>query len=163
MAPGAGSSGSPGTGTVGLGNPKNVAVSLSTCEKDVTQGIHPTSLPDGIPPAGSKWALFQQHVPTVNLADDGDPPDANPPVTQHSHQSYSGIWETGNLGNAIPKRKLNISKIGVPHLLFDMRDRQEKARKSVETEDQAAVPNRTSSKGARFRWGAPTWTSSDIA
>ena len=59
MAPGAGSSCSPGTGTVGLGNLQNVAVSLSTCEKDVTQGIRPAGLPDGIPPVGSKWALFQ--------------------------------------------------------------------------------------------------------
>ena len=71
MAPGAGSSVGPGTGTVGLGNPQSVAVSMSTCEKDVTQGIHSAGLPDGIPPAGSKWALFPPHVPTINLADDG--------------------------------------------------------------------------------------------
>ena len=38
-APGTRSSGSPGTGSVGLGNLQKVAVSLSTCEKDVTQGI----------------------------------------------------------------------------------------------------------------------------
>ena len=145
-APGARSSGGPGTGTVGLGNLKNVAVSLSTREKDVTQGIHPASLPDGIPPAGSKWALFQQHVPTVNLADDGDPPDANPPVTSTPIKATpeSGKPESGKHHS---KKKLNISKIGATHLLFDMRDWQEKARKSVETEDQAAVPDRTSSKG----------------
>ena len=35
----------------------------------------------------------------------------------------------------------------VTHLLFDMRDRQEKAWRSVELEDQAAVPDRTSGKG----------------
>ena len=94
MAPGAGSSSGPGTGTVGLGNLQNVAVSLSTCEKDITQGIRPAGLPDGISPVGSKWALFQQYVPTVNLADDGDPPDANPPETSTPIKAYSGIWET---------------------------------------------------------------------
>ena len=117
-APGAGSSGGPGTGTVGLGNPKDVAVSSSTCEKDVTQGI---CLPDGIPPVGSKWALFPQYVPTVNLADDGDPPDANPPETS------TPIKVTPESGKRHSKKKLNISKIGATHLLFDMRDWQEKA------------------------------------
>ena len=140
-APGAGSSGGPGTGTVGLGNPQNVAVSLSTCEKDVTQGIRPTGLPDGIPPVGSKWALFQQYVPTVNLANDGDPPDANLPETS------TPIKATPESGKRHSKKKLNISKIEATHLLFDMRDRQEKARRSVELEDQAAVPDRTSGKG----------------
>ena len=130
-----------GTGTVGLGNPQNVAVSLSTCEKDVTQGIRSTSLPDGIPPVGSKWAFFHQYVPTVNLADDGDPPAANPPET---NTPIKATWESGKHHS---KKKLNISKIEVTHLLFDMRDRQEKTRRSVESEDQAAVPDWTSSKG----------------
>ena len=56
--PSSGKSGGVGTGTVGLGNPPNVAVSLPTCEKDVTQGIRSTSLPDGIPPAGSDFSLL---------------------------------------------------------------------------------------------------------
>ena len=140
-APDAGRSGSSGTGTVGFGNLQNVAVSLSTCEKDVTQGIRPAGLPDGIPPVRSKWALFQQYVPTVNLADDGDPPDANPPETS------TPIKATPESGKRHSKKKLNISKIGATHLLFEMRDRQEKARRSVESEDQAAVPDRTSGKG----------------
>ena len=140
-APGAGSSGGPGTGTVGLGNPQNVAASLSTCEKDVTQRVCPAGLPDGIPPVSSKWALFHQYIPTVNLADDGDPPDANPPETS------TPIKTTLESGKRHSKKKLNISKIGVTHLLFDMWDRQEKARRSVESEDQAAVPDRTSGKG----------------
>ena len=139
-APGAVSSGSPRTGTVGLGSLKNVAVSLSTYEKDVTQGIRPTGLPDGIPPVGSKWALFKQYVLTVNLADDGDPPDANPPETS------TPIKATPESGKHHSKKKLNISKIGATHLLFDMWDRQEKAR-SVKTEDQATVPDQTSGKG----------------
>ena len=124
-----------------MGNPQNVAVSLSTCEKDVTQGIRPASLPDGIPPVGSKWALFQPFVPTVNLADDGDPPDANLPETS------TPIKTTPKSGKRHSKKKLNISKIEATHLLFDMRDRQEKARRSVKLEDQAAVPDRTSGKG----------------
>ena len=141
-APGAGSSGSPGTGTVELGNSQNVAVSLSTCEKDVTQGVRLAGLPDGIPLVGSKWALFQPYVPTVNLADDGDPSDANPPETS---TPIKATLESGKLHS---KKKLNISKIEATHLLFDMRDRQEKARRSVESEDQAAAHDWTSSKGS---------------
>ena len=140
MAPDARSSGDPRTGTVGLGNPQNVAVSLFTCEKDVTQGIRPDGLPAGIPPVGSKWAVFKQYIPTVNLADDRNPPDANPPETS------TPIKATPESGKRHSKKKLNISKIEATHLLFDMQDQQEKAR-SVESEDPAAVPDRTSSKG----------------
>ena len=140
MAPSSGRSRGPGTGTVGLGNPQNVAVSLSTCEKDVTQGIRPAGLPDGIPPVGSKWALFQPYVPTINIADDGNPSDANPPETS------TPIKATPESGKRHSKKKLNLSKIEATHLIFDMRDRQEKARRSVESEDQAEVPDQTSGK-----------------
>ena len=124
-----------------MGNLQNVAVSLSTCEKDVTQAIRPTGLPDRIPPVSSKWALFPPYVPTVNLADDGDPPDTNPPETS------TPIKATPESGKRHSKKKLNLSKIEATHLIFDMRDRQEKARKSVESEGQAAVPKQTSGKG----------------
>ena len=140
MAPGSGRSVGPRIGTVGLGNPQNVAVSLSTCEKDVTQGIRPAGLPDGIPLAGSKWALFPPHVPTINLADDGNPPDANPPETS------TPIKTTPESGKRHSKKKLNLSKVEATHLIFDLRDRQEKARKSVKSEGQATVPDRTSSE-----------------
>ena len=140
MAPGARSSGDPGTGAIGLWNPQNVAVSLSTCEKDVTRGIHPDGLPARIPPVGSKWAMFKQYIPTVNLADNGDPPDANLPETS------TPIKATPESGKCHSKKKLNISKIEATHLLFDMRDRQEKAW-SVESEDPATVHDRTSGKG----------------
>ena len=140
-APGTGSSVSPGTGTVGLRNPQSVAVSMSACEKDVTQGIRSAGLPDRIPPAGSKWALFPPHVPTINLADDGNPPDANPPETS------TPIKATSESGKCNSKKKLNLSKVKAAHLVFDLRDRQEKARRSVELEGQAAVPKRTSGKG----------------
>ena len=141
-APGARGSVGPGTGTVGLGNPQNVAVSLSTCEKDVTQGIRPASLPDGIPPVGSKWALFPPYVPTVNLANDGNPPDTNLPETS------TPIKATPESGKRHSKKKLNISKIGATHLLFDMRDQQEQAWRSVELEGQAAVPDRPFGQGS---------------
>ena len=141
MVPGARGSSGPGTGTVGLGNPQKVAVSLSTCEKDVTQGIRSAGLLDRIPPVGSKWTLFPQYIPTVNLANDGDPPDANPPETS------TPIKATPESGKRHSKKKLNISKIEATHLLFDMWDWQEKARRSVKSEDQAAVPNQTSGKG----------------
>ena len=140
-APCARSSGSPGTGSVGLGNPQKVAVSLSTCEKDVTQGVRSAGRLDGIPPVGSKWALFHQYVPTINLADDRDPPAANPPETS------TPIKTTPESGKRHSKKKLNLSKIEATHLLFDMRDQQEQARKSVKSEDQAAAPDRTSGKG----------------
>ena len=149
MAPGAGSSVGPGTGTVGLEGPQSVAVTLSTCEKDVTQGIRSAGLPDGIPPAGSKWALFPPHVPTINLADDGTPPDANPPETS------TPMKTTPESGKRHSKKKLNLSKIEGTHLIFDMRDRQEKARKSVESEGQAAVPDRTSSEVRGSGGGLP--------
>ena len=80
MAPSTGRFVGPGTGAVGLGGPQSVAVTLSTREKDVTQGICSASLPDRIPPAGSKWTWFPPHVPTINLANDGISPDANPPA-----------------------------------------------------------------------------------
>ena len=95
---------------------------------------------------GSKWALFHQCVLTVNPANDGGPPDANPPETS------TPIKTTPESGKCHSKRKLNISKIRSTHLLFDMRDQQEKARRSV-----GLIRN------VRFRRGAPTWNSSDIA
>ena len=105
MAASAGSFDGPGTGAVGFGGPQSVAVTLSTHEKDVTQGIRSAGLPDGIPLAGSKWALFPPHMPTINLADDGIPPDANPPETSTPMKT---IPESGKRHS---KKKLNLSKI----------------------------------------------------
>ena len=140
MVPSSGKSGGLRTGTVGSSNPPNVAVSLPTCEKDVTQGIRSSGLPDGIIPAGSKWVLFPPHVPTINLADGGNPPDANLPETS------TPIKATPESGKRHSKKRLNLSKIEATHLIFDMRDRQEKAWKSNESEYQAAVPDWTSGK-----------------
>ena len=140
MAPSAGSSVSPGTGAVGLEGLQSVAVTLSTHEKDVTEGIRSAGLPDGIPPACSKWALFPPHMSTIKLADDGIPPDANPPETSTPMKTTPESWKRHS------KKKLNLSKIEATHLIFDMQDRQEKAWKSVESEGQAAVPDWTSSE-----------------
>ena len=84
--------------------------------------------------------LFPPYIPTVNLADDGNPPDANLPETS------TPIKATLESGKCHSKKKLNLSKIEVTHLIFDLQDWQEKARKSVESEGQAAVPDWTSSE-----------------
>ena len=123
-----------------MGNPQNVAVSLSTCEKDVTQGICPAGLPNGIPPVSSKWALFPPYIPTVNLANSRNPPDANLPETS------TPIKATPESGKRHSKKKLNLSKIEATHLIFDMWDQQEKAWRSVKLGDQATVPDQTSGK-----------------
>ena len=140
MVPSTGRFVGPRTGAVGLEGLQSVAVTLSTREKDVTQGICSASLPDRIPPAGSKWALFPPDVPTINLANDGISPDANPPETS------TPMKTTPESRKCHSKKKLNLSKIEATHLIFDMRDWQEKAWKSVELEGQAAVPDRTSSE-----------------
>ena len=130
MVPGARGSGDPRTGIVRLDNPQNV-----------TQETHLAGLPDGIPPAGSHWAVFKPNIATINLADDGDPPNANLPETS------TPIKTTAESGKSHSKKKLNVSKIQATHLLFDMRDRQEKAQSSVKLESQVKVPDRTSGKG----------------
>ena len=138
--PGSRKSGTVGTATVGMGNPPNVAVLLPSCGKDVAQEIRSAGLPDGIPPAGSQWALFPPHVPTINLADGGHPPDANPPETSTSTKA------TPESRKRHSKKKLNLSRIEATHLIFGMWDWQEEARRSVKLGDQAAVPGRTSGK-----------------
>ena len=128
-APGAGGSSNPGTGIVRLDDPKNF-----------TQETQLAGLPDGIPPASSHWALFKPSIQTINLADDGDPPARVP-------ETSTPIKTTPESGKHPSKKKLNISKIQATHLLFNMRDRQEKAWSSVKSEGQVEVPNWTSSKG----------------
>ena len=110
-------------------NPQNVA--QETCL---------AGLLDGIPLAGSHWALFKPSIPTVNLADDRDPPARVP-------ETSTPIKTTRESEKHPSKKKLNISKIQATHLLFDMWDWQEKARSSVESESQVEVPDRTSGKG----------------
>ena len=66
------------------------------------------------------------------------PADANLPETS------TPIKATPESGKRHSKKKLNFSKIEATHLIFDLRDQQEKAQKSVESEGQVAVPDRTS-------------------
>ena len=51
-------------------------------------------------------------------------------------------------GKCHSKKKLNVSKIQATHLLFDMQDRQEKARRSVKSENQVIIPTGPPVRGA---------------
>ena len=108
--------------------------------QNVAQETCLAGLLEVIPPAGSHWAVFKPSIPTINLADDGDPPSRVP-------ETSTPIKTTPESGKRSSKKKLNISKIQATHLLFDMRDRQEKAWSSIEWESQVEVPDRTSGKG----------------
>ena len=77
--------------------------------------------------------MFQQHIPTVNLADD-DPANARPPKTS------TPIKATPEVDRSHSGKKLNISKIKGAYLLFEMQDRQEKTwEKKSEGKDQVAT------------------------
>ena len=108
--------------------------------QNVAQKTRLTGLPEGIPPASSHWAMFKPSIPTINLADDGDPPSRVP-------ETSTPIKTTPESGKRSSKKKLNISKIQATHLLFNMRDWQEKTRSSVESESRVEVPDWTSGKG----------------
>ena len=139
---GAGGSSNPGTGMARSGNPQNVTSSLPTRE-DVTGETCLTGLPDGIPPAGSQCAVFKTALPTTNLADDEDP-------TARLPETSTPIKTTPESGKRpSKKKKLNVSKIQVTHLLYDMRDWQEKARNSIESESQVEVPDQTGGGSGR--------------
>ena len=96
----------------------NSAVSSSSRKKNATQEACQTGVPLGIPPARSVWVPKEvfQHIPTVNLMDDGDPPGTRLQKTSTpiktapaADRSHSG-------------KKLDISKIKGAHLLFEMQD-----------------------------------------
>ena len=121
--PAASNSGVPKAGTAKSNDPQSSTASSSTHKKDAAQEVRKTGVLLGILPAGSVWVPKEafQHIPTVNLVDDGDPPGTRPqktsmPIkaTPAANRSHSG-------------KKLNISKIEGAHLLFKMQDRQEKA------------------------------------
>ena len=116
--PGTGNSGESQNWDCWIGEPAK----CSSFIVHLREGCHSGNLPrrpSGRNPSG--W--FQMglvpttFVPTVNLANNGDPPDANPPETS------TPIKATPESGKRHSKKKLNISKIGVTHLLFNMRDR----------------------------------------
>ena len=114
--PAAGNSRVPEVGTAKLNDPQSSAALSSTRKKNAAQEVHQTGVPFRIPPARSVWVPKEafQHIPTVNLMDDGDPPGIRlqktstpikaPPVADRSHSG----------------KKLDISKIKGAHLLFKM-------------------------------------------
>ena len=114
----------PKVGTAKLNDPKSSAASSSTCKKNATQEVRQTRVPLGIPPAGSVWVAKEafQHIPTINLVDNGDPPSTRPQKTS------TPIKATPAADRSHSRKKLDISKIKGAHLLFEMQDQQEKAR-----------------------------------
>ena len=132
----AGNTGAPKVGTAKLNDPESSAASSSTRKKNAAQEVRQTGAPLGILLPGAVWVPKEafQHIPTVNLMDDGDPPGTrlqktSMPIkaTPASNRSHSG-------------KKLDISKIKGAHLLFEMQDRHEKARgRESEAKDQAAT------------------------
>ena len=113
----------------------STGVSSST-RKNTTKEVRQTGVPLRIHPAGSVWVAkeaFQQHIPTVNLADD-DPADAGSPKTS------TPIKATPEVDRSHSGKKLDISKIKGAHLLFEMQDRWEKTwEKESEGKDQVAT------------------------
>ena len=119
----AGNSGVPELGTAKSNDPQSSAAS-STRKKNATQEVCQTGVPLGIPPAGSVWVAKEafQHIPIVNLMDDGDPPGTR------LQKTSTPIKTTPAADRSHSGKKLDISKIKGAHLLFKMQDRQEKAR-----------------------------------
>ena len=120
--PAAGNSRVPEVGTAKSNDPQSSTASSSTHKKNAAQGVRQTGVLLGIPLAGSVWVAKEafQHIPTVNLMDDRDPPGTrlqktSTPIetTPVANRSHSG-------------KKLDISKINGAHLLFEIQDRQEK-------------------------------------
>ena len=94
-----------------------------------------TGVPLGIPLAGSVWVAkeaFQQHISTINLADD-DPAGVRPPKTS------TPLKAAPEVDRSHSGKKLDISKIKGAHL-FEMQDQREKTReKESKGKDQVAT------------------------
>ena len=112
----AGNSGVPEVGTAKSNDPQSSAASSSTHKKNAAQEVRQTGVPLGIPPAGSVWVAKEafQHIPTVNLVDEGDPPGTRPQKTS------TPIKATPAADRSHSGKKLDISKIKGAHLLFEM-------------------------------------------
>ena len=119
-----GNSGVPEVGTAKSNDPQSSTALSSTRKKNAAQEVCQTGVPFGIPPVGSFWVPKEafQHIPTVNLMDDQDPPGTRPQKTS------TPIKATTVADRSHSGKKLNISKIKGAHLLFEMQDQQEKAR-----------------------------------
>ena len=142
MVPAAGNSGVPKFGTAKSSDPQSSAASSSTRKKDAAQEVCQTRVLLGIPPAGSVWVAKEafQHIPIVNLADDGDPPG------MRLQKTSTPIKTTPAADRSHSGKKLDISKIKGAHLLFEMQDRQEKAReRESEAKGWASTSHQTAS------------------
>ena len=79
-----------------------------------------------------------QHIPIVNLTDDGDPPGTRPQKTS------TPLKTTPAADRSHSGKKLDISKIKGTYLLFEMQDRQDKAwERESEAKGQAATSHWT--------------------
>ena len=137
--PAAGNTGAPKVGTAKSNDPESSAASSSTRKKNAAQEVCQTGAPLGILPPGAVWVPKEvfQHIPTVNLVDNGDPPGTRPQKTS------TPIKATPAADRSHSGKKLDISKIKGAHLLFEMQDRHEKARgRESEAKDQAATSHR---------------------
>ena len=95
-----------------------------------------TGAPLGILPTGAVWVPKEafQHILTVNLMDDGDPPGTRPQKTS------TPIKATPAADRSHSGKKLDISKIKGAHLLFEMQDQHKKARgRESKAKDQATT------------------------
>ena len=154
--PAASNSRVPKVGTAKLNDPQSSAALSSTHKKNAAQGVHQTGVLLGIPLAGSVWVAKEvfQHIPTVNLMDDGDPPGTRPQKTS-MHIETTPAADRSHSG-----KKLDISKINGAHLLFEMQDRQEKAQgRESEAKGQAVtsqwVAGEERSSGGELAPGLP--------
>ena len=145
--PAASNSGVPKVGTAKSNDPQ---------KKNVAQEVRQTGVPLGIPPVRSVWVAKEafQHILTVNLVDDGDPPSTRPQKTSRP------IKATPTADRSHSGKKLNISKIKGAHLLFEMQDQQEKARgRESEAKGQATTSPPICWGRAWFQWGTSPQTS----
>ena len=129
----------PKVGTAKSNDPQSSTASSSTHKKNAAPEVCQTEVPLGILLPGSVWVPKEafQHIPTVNLVDDGDPPGTRPQKTSMP------IKATPAADRSHSRKKLDISKIKGAHLLFEMQDQQEKARgRESEAKDQAATSHR---------------------
>ena len=142
--PAVGNSGVPEVGTAKLNDPQSSAASSCTHKKNAAQEVCQARVPLGIPPDGSVWVPKEafQHIPTINLVDDGDPPGTRPQKTSMP------IKATPTADRSHSGKKLDISKIKGAHLLFEMQDRQEKAwGREPEAKSQAVTSHRVAGGG----------------
>ena len=140
----AGNSRVPEVGTAKSNDSQSSAATSFTRKKNAAQEVHQAGVLLGIPPAGSVWVAKEafQHIPTINLVDDGDPPGTR------LQKTSTPIKTTPAADRSHSGKKLDISKIKGAHLLFEMQDQQEKAQgKESEAKGQAATSLRVAGGG----------------